>query len=59
MQMDKVKGRLRRQSSSILENIISQEDVHNRLMKRHKDAPGSWYLLTLVSMLAVGMFVVE
>ena len=51
--------RLRRQSSSNLENIISQEDVHNRLMKRYKDAPGSWYLITFVSMLAVGMFVVE
>ncbi|CZT52119.1 related to sexual differentiation process protein isp4 [Rhynchosporium secalis] len=51
-------GRLRR-STSNMENIISQEDVHNRLMKRYKDAPMSWYLITFVSMTAVGMFVVE
>ncbi|KAL3419861.1 OPT oligopeptide transporter [Phlyctema vagabunda] len=41
------------------DDIISQEDVHNRLMKRYKDAPLSWYLLTFISMTAVGMFVVE
>ncbi|KAG4436722.1 hypothetical protein IFR05_007805 [Cadophora sp. M221] len=51
-------GPLRR-SDSNMENIISQEDVHNRLMKRYKDAPMSWYLVTFVSMTAVGMFVVE
>lgn len=50
--------RLRR-SSSHGENIISQEDVHNRLMKRYKDAPLTWYLITFVSMTAVGIFVVE
>lgn len=50
---------LRRADSSNFDNIISQEDVHNRLMKRYKDAPGWWYLLTFVSMLAVGIFVVE
>jgi hypothetical protein len=42
-----------------MENIISQEDVHNRLMKKYKDAPLSWYLVTFVSMTAVGIFVVE
>ena len=42
-----------------MENIISQEDVHNRLMRRYKDTPLSWYLVTLVSMTAVGIFVVE
>ena len=53
-------GRLRLQrSDSNMENIISQEDVHNRLMKRYKDAPLSWYFLTFVSMTAVGIFVVE
>jgi OPT family oligopeptide transporter len=53
-------GRSRRdRSDSNLENIISQEDVHNRLMKRYKDAPITWYLLTFVSMTAVGIFVVE
>jgi OPT family oligopeptide transporter len=46
-------------SESHLENIISQEDVHNRLMRKYKDAPLSWYLITFVSMTAVGMFVVE
>jgi len=46
-------------SDSHMENIISQEDVHNRLMKRYKDAPLSWYLITFVSMTAVGIFVVE
>jgi OPT family oligopeptide transporter len=49
----------RRLSRADSENIISQEDVHNRLMKRYKDAPLSWYLLTFVSMTAVGIFVVE
>lgn len=46
-------------SDSHMDNIISQEDVHNRLMRRYKDTPLSWYLLTLVSMTAVGIFVVE
>lgn len=44
---------------SYMNDIISQEDVHNRLMRRYKDAPMTWYLITFVSMLAVGMFVVE
>ena len=35
------------------------EDVHNRLMRRYKDAPMSWYLITFTVMLAVGIFVVE
>lgn len=53
-------NRLRLQrSDSHLDNIISQEDVHNRLMRRYKDAPLSWYLITFVSMTAVGIFVVE
>jgi hypothetical protein len=46
-------------TDSHMENIISQEDVHNRLMKKYRDAPLSWYLLTFVSMTAVGMFVCE
>ncbi|KKA30086.1 hypothetical protein TD95_004563 [Thielaviopsis punctulata] len=36
-----------------------REDVHARLMRRYEDAPMSWYLITFVSMAAVGMFVVE
>ena len=35
------------------------EDVHNRLMQRYEDAPASWYLATFVTMLAIGIFVVE
>jgi hypothetical protein len=52
-------GRRLDRSNSNVDNIISQEDVHNRLMKRYKDAPLSWYLATFVIMLAVGIFVVE
>ncbi|PBP19954.1 OPT oligopeptide transporter [Diplocarpon rosae] len=51
-------NRLRRSDSNI-DNIIGQDDVHNRLMRRYKDAPMTWYLVTFVSMTAVGMFVVE
>ncbi|KAL7628107.1 hypothetical protein AAE478_002304 [Parahypoxylon ruwenzoriense] len=46
-------------SSSTFENILSHEDVHNRLMRRYKDAPITWYLLTFISMTAIGIFVVE
>ncbi|OMP82651.1 putative oligopeptide transporter [Diplodia seriata] len=42
-----------------LDNMMGAEDVHNRLMRRYKDAPMSWYLLTGVLMTAIGMFVVE
>jgi hypothetical protein len=34
-------------------------DIHNRLMERYEDVPIGWYLLTLVSMLATAIFVVE
>ncbi|KAJ4418976.1 hypothetical protein N0V82_005201 [Gnomoniopsis sp. IMI 355080] len=46
-------------SDSGLENLMNREDVHNRLMKRYKDAPMRWYLITFVTMLMVGIFVVE
>ena len=46
-------------TSSTFENILSHEDVHNRLMRRYKDAPITWYLLTFISMTAIGIFVVE
>ncbi|KAH6632679.1 OPT oligopeptide transporter protein-domain-containing protein [Chaetomium tenue] len=54
-------GRDRRanRSSMSIDNIMSREDVHNRLMKRYKDAPMMWYLMTFVSMTAIGIFVVE
>lgn len=42
-----------------LENLMNREDVHNRLMKRYKDAPMKWYLITFATMLMVGIFVVE
>ena len=38
---------------------MSGEDVHNRLMQRYEDAPASWYLVTFLAMLAIGIFVVE
>ncbi|KAI8954467.1 OPT-domain-containing protein [Xylaria longipes] len=46
-------------SGANIENLLSREDVHNRLMRRYKDAPIYWYLLTFVSMTAIGIFVVE
>lgn len=46
-------------SSLSMENLMSREDVHNRLMRRYKDAPMLWYLMTFVSMTAIGIFVVE
>ncbi|KXJ92416.1 OPT oligopeptide transporter protein-domain-containing protein [Microdochium bolleyi] len=46
-------------SNSNIDGIMAREDVHNRLMRRYKDAPMTWYLLTFVSMTAVGMFLVE
>ncbi len=41
------------------DGLLTREDVHNRLMRRYKDAPITWYLITFVSMTAVGIFVVE
>ena len=38
---------------------MSGQDVHSRLMKRYDDAPLSWYLITFIAMLAIGIFVVE
>lgn len=35
------------------------EDIHCRLMSHYQDVPMWWYLLTFVSMLAIGIFVVE
>ncbi|KAK4459869.1 sexual differentiation process protein isp4 [Cladorrhinum samala] len=46
-------------SSLSVDNLMSREDVHNRLMRRYKDAPMMWYLATFVSMTAIGIFVVE
>lgn len=49
----------RSMSNSGFEGLMGREDVHNRLMKRYKDAPMTWYLITFVTMLMVGIFVVE
>ncbi|CAK7262797.1 hypothetical protein SEPCBS57363_000227 [Sporothrix epigloea] len=46
-------------SDSNIDDLMSHEDVHNRLMKRYRDAPMWWYLVTFISMTAVGMFLVE
>jgi hypothetical protein len=46
-------------STSHVDGIISHEDIHSKLMKRYKDAPLSWYLITFLSMTAIGIFVVE
>ncbi|OAA56939.1 oligopeptide transporter 4 [Niveomyces insectorum RCEF 264] len=46
-------------SETHLEGHMSHEDVHNRLMRRYRDVPMLWYLLTFVSMTAIGIFVVE
>ncbi|KAI1651420.1 OPT-domain-containing protein [Daldinia loculata] len=46
-------------TSSTFDDILSHEDVHNRLMRRYKDAPITWYFLTFISMTAIGIFVVE
>ncbi|KAK7757720.1 hypothetical protein SLS62_000098 [Diatrype stigma] len=41
------------------DGLLTHEDVHNRLMRRYEDAPITWYLITFVTMAAVGIFVVE
>jgi hypothetical protein len=42
-----------------LEDLLTSEDVHNRLMRHYEDVPILWYILTGVSMTAIGIFVVE
>jgi hypothetical protein len=42
-----------------VDDLLSREDVHSRLMKRYKDAPLSWYLVTFLTMTAIGIFIVE
>jgi OPT family small oligopeptide transporter len=39
--------------------VRTEDDVHNRLMRRYDDAPLTWYLVTFAVMLAIGIFVVE
>jgi len=42
-----------------LDKLMGAEDVHNRLMRRYKDVPVEWYLITGAACLCIGMFVVE
>jgi OPT family small oligopeptide transporter len=48
-----------RTSEPEMEDLLTAQDVHNRLMQRYKDVPILWYVLTGVCMTAVGIFVVE
>lgn len=41
------------------ETGMGSEDVHCRLMRRYKDVPLVWYLLTFIVMLAISIFVIE
>ena len=47
--------------SADLEQEVSMghSDVHSRLMRRYEDVPAGWYLSTFISMLAIGIFIVE
>ncbi|KAJ5151777.1 hypothetical protein N7492_010072 [Penicillium capsulatum] len=38
---------------------LGVEDVHCRLMRRYKDAPLTWYLIVLATMLAIATYTVE
>ncbi|KAJ5611450.1 hypothetical protein N7528_008555 [Penicillium herquei] len=38
---------------------LGMEDVHCRLMRRYKDAPLTWYLIVLITMLVIATFTVE
>lgn len=46
-------------NASNLDTLLSREDIHSRLMKRYPDAPIWWYVLTFLSMTAIGIFIVE
>lgn len=41
------------------EMALGVEDVHCRLMRRYKDAPLTWYLIVLITMLAIATYTVE
>lgn len=46
-------------ATSMAEPGMSASNVHCRLMRRYEDTPVSWYLMTFLAMLAVGIFVIE
>ena len=41
------------------ETPLDHEDVHCRLMRRYEDAPLIWYLIVLITMLAIAIYTVE
>lgn len=49
----------RPKSSSGASEHFNTVDVHSRLMQRYEDVPASWYAMTFLLMLAIGIFVVE
>ncbi|KAF8247114.1 OPT superfamily oligopeptide transporter [Wilcoxina mikolae CBS 423.85] len=51
--------RLSNVSDGEWDDIINNDDVHARLMKKYPECPTSWYLTTFLIMIAVGIFVVE
>ena len=53
------RSKIRRDSETEVNNSMGGEDVHSRLMRRYEDVPMTWYLLTFIAMLAIGIFVVE
>lgn len=55
----KSSNNLRRPSQPPMSQLMDAEDVHNRLMRRYEDVPVSWYLLTGLVTVIVGIFVVE
>ncbi|KAF1921156.1 OPT oligopeptide transporter protein-domain-containing protein [Ampelomyces quisqualis] len=51
--------RSRTTSEPEMEDLLTAQDVHNRLMQKYDDVPLLWYILTGVIMAAVGVYVVE
>ena len=49
----------RNYSETDINGSMGGEDVHSRLMSKYEDVPMTWYLLTFIAMLAIGIFVVE
>ncbi|KAK0391235.1 hypothetical protein NLU13_0736 [Sarocladium strictum] len=41
------------------QGLLTKEDIHCRLMRKYDDVPASWYIITFLSMAAIGVFVVE
>jgi len=52
-------GDVSKKPDSVGKRSSQYYDVHNRLCDRYPDVPASWYLVTGLTMLVVGMFTVE